>query len=86
MSDEERSRIYVTASELGEYLYCHRQWWLKREYGLESRHEERLAEGIEYHERHGKLVVRAARYRLWIYLLLTAAASIFLLWGASMLS
>ena len=86
MSDKERSRIYVTASELGEYLYCHRQWWLKQEYGVESQHEERLTEGVAYHEQHGRLVVKARRYRFWGYILMTVAGTMLLLSFLSMIS
>lgn len=42
------SKNYVTASELGDYVYCKRSWWLKVQ-GL-SKTTGRMQEGTAGHE------------------------------------
>ncbi|MEI6181510.1 MAG: hypothetical protein WCP31_12195 [Chloroflexales bacterium] len=46
----------IRASELGEYVYCARAWWLRRVAGLEPTGRERRAAGTARHTRHGRLV------------------------------
>ena len=49
----------IRASEVGEYVYCARAWWLRRE-GVEraSGHEARAA-GTAWHAEHGRGVTAA---------------------------
>ncbi len=63
----------IRASEIGEYLYCHRAWWLHRVQGLESANAPVMAEGVEAHAGHGRLVGAAAALR-GVALLLFGAA------------
>lgn len=49
----------IRASEIGEYVYCHRAWWLKRFGGYRSSYVRELAAGRQYHEAHGALVYRS---------------------------
>ena len=37
MSNQTTDNTIIRASELGEYTYCARAWWLRREQGVESR-------------------------------------------------
>lgn len=53
----------IRASEVGEYVYCRRAWWLKRFGGHKSSYVRELAAGRRYHEDHGKLVQRSQRAR-----------------------
>ncbi|HSH04532.1 MAG TPA: hypothetical protein VLL52_18625 [Anaerolineae bacterium] len=53
----------IRASEIGEYVYCHRAWWLKRFEGRQSSYVRELRAGQEYHEAHGALVRRSQRTR-----------------------
>ncbi len=53
------SEQWIRASELGEYLYCQRAWWLRRELGIESQNVRELQAGQQYHNAHGRLVRRA---------------------------
>lgn len=46
----------IRASELGEYVYCARSWWLQRVRGVSTRHVAALAEGQQVHDRHGRTV------------------------------
>ncbi|MER2598640.1 MAG: hypothetical protein ABTQ73_03915 [Caldilineales bacterium] len=75
----------VRASELGEYVYCARAWWLHRIQGLESHNTTALHNGQQAHTRHGHAVAAAQRQRrgamllLLVAVVLLAAAAILLL-------
>jgi CRISPR/Cas system-associated exonuclease Cas4 (RecB family) len=51
----ERLQI-IRASEVGEYVYCARAWWLRRVAGLEPAGRERRELGVALHRRHGRAV------------------------------
>lgn len=40
---------YISASEIGEYLFCHRAWWL-RHHGAKTANVEILDQGASEHE------------------------------------
>ncbi len=63
----------IRASELGEYAYCARAWWLGRVLGYRPANLERLAAGEAAHVRHGQQVVSSRRLRRWAYVLLALA-------------
>jgi CRISPR/Cas system-associated exonuclease Cas4 (RecB family) len=52
------SRV-IRASEIGEYIYCHRAWWLGRVQGVENANRAQMEAGIERHRSHGQAVRRA---------------------------
>ncbi len=52
------SRV-IRASEIGEYIYCHRAWWLGRVQGIENANRAQLDAGIIRHRAHGRSVQRA---------------------------
>jgi hypothetical protein len=52
----ERLQI-IRASEMGEYVYCARAWWLRRVAGLEPSGHARREHGTVLHRRHGRAVV-----------------------------
>ena len=64
----------IRASEIGEYVFCHRAWWLRHVGGYESANVREMAEGTATHARHGRLVSAAGGLRLLALLLLAAAA------------
>jgi hypothetical protein len=43
----------IRASEVGEYVYCGRAWWLHRVEGLTPAQAARLAHGTAQHRHHG---------------------------------
>lgn len=49
----------VTASEIGEFVYCAKAWYLKR--CGETGESENLEEGLTFHGKHGALVSHAER-------------------------
>ena len=56
MPDDHR---ILRASEICEYVFCHRAWWLGRVMGVESAHREQMDAGIARHAAHGRAVQRA---------------------------
>jgi hypothetical protein len=70
-SDPER---VIRASELGEFGFCPRAWWLSRVLGLEGANQEQRDRGKEVHRRHGRAVwLSLLARRLAIALLLIAS-------------
>ena len=69
----------IRASEIGEYVYCHRAWWLHQVQGHASDNVHELAAGTARHARHGRQVSLAAALRVLAVLLLLAALAAFLL-------
>ncbi len=64
----------LRASEIAEYVYCRRAWWLHRS-GVRSENVRPLVAGSDYHQTHGKLVRKAHRARLAVYVLFVLAAA-----------
>jgi hypothetical protein len=69
----------IRASEIGEYLYCRRAWWLHHVEGLASANVPVMAEGTEAHAGHGRLVGAAAALRSVALLLFGAAFLVFVI-------
>jgi len=63
----------IRASELGEYAYCARAWWLGRVLGYRPANLERLAAGEAAHVRHGRKVISSRRLQRWAYVSLALA-------------
>ncbi|MCA1619066.1 MAG: hypothetical protein LC795_07090 [Acidobacteria bacterium] len=79
----------IRASAMGEYVYCARAWWLRREGAQPTRGGEARAAGTRWHAAHGRSVARAKRLRLvsavclYLALALVAATLIFFWWLVS---
>ncbi len=69
----------IRASEIGEYVFCHRAWWLHQVQGHASANVRELAEGATRHALHGRRVGVATALRALAVLLLLAALVAFLL-------
>ena len=69
----------IRVSEIGQYSYCARAWWLARVRGLPPRNVGELENGQTEHHSHGRTVISYHRLRRWAYLLLISAALIGLL-------
>jgi CRISPR/Cas system-associated exonuclease Cas4 (RecB family) len=67
----------IRASEVGDYVYCARSWWLKRVAGEEPEGQERRELGTTMHEAHGR-GVRLSGLALWAGAIALAAG--LLLW------
>jgi hypothetical protein len=74
----EEDRI-IRASEIGQYAYCARAWWLGRALGYRSHNVEEMTAGAEEHDSHGRQVVSYHRWQWLAYLLLSLATLVGLL-------
>ena len=66
----------IRASEVGEYVYCHRAWWLRHIQGHASANVREMTEGASAHAGHGRLVGLAFALRALALLLALAAVLI----------
>ena len=66
----------IKASEIAEYIFCNRAWWLSSVSGRKSMNVRQLASGTAFHKAHGRLVRRAHQSRLLAYILLAAAVGV----------
>ena len=73
----------VTASQVGQYAYCARAWWLGVVEGHTPAELEGLEQGWRAHERHGWRVSLARLARRTAFLLLGGAAVFALMWTVS---
>ena len=53
----------IRASEVGEYVFCARAWWLRREGVEPARGADARAAGAAWHTAHGRALTRARRLR-----------------------
>lgn len=56
---EPKSNDIIRASEIGEYVWCHRAWWLGRVVGVPNANRAMMEAGTERHRAHGQRVQRA---------------------------
>ena len=49
----------IRASEIGEYVHCHRAWWLGHVEGVENANRAWMEAGTERHRAHGQQLGRA---------------------------
>lgn len=52
----------IRSSDIGNYLYCRRAWWYKKQ-GVESENQAELATGTELHRQHGRKVLASSLTR-----------------------
>ena len=70
----------IRASEIGEYLYCRRAWWLRRTKQIRPGNIQELVAGTEYHEQHGKLVTQGIWSRRLVLLFIFLAVTVLAYW------
>ncbi len=75
-----RRKKYLSASEIGSYVYCRRSWWLQSVQGEKSRNVRELAAGTEFHEEHGRTLGFAVFVRRVAYVLLVACILLAIYW------
>lgn len=56
---ENSNRRTIRASEIGEYVFCHRAWWLHQIQGVESANRDLMNAGTLHHQAHGHAVIRS---------------------------
>ncbi len=67
---------WIRASEIGDYLYCRRSWWLKRSRGIAPENVRELDRGIQHHRQHGTLVQNAIWLRRAAYVLIFVVVAV----------
>lgn len=67
----------IRASELAQYEYCARAWWLGRVKGRRSANVKALGQGTARHRAHGRAVVSYHRLR-WLAVALLGLALVLL--------
>ncbi len=84
MSSDEKQLPLIKASELTQYGFCRRAWWLGTVQQFESANRTALKRGHQGHVHHSHQVNSAARWRKTGFLLLGAGGLflfiILLLW------
>ena len=79
-AEHESEGAVIRASEIGEYVFCHRAWWLDRVQGVENANRAALDAGVARHRVHGETV----RQAVWlerapiVFMLVAVAAGILL--------
>ncbi len=74
---------FVSASELGEYAYCRRAWWLRAVQGVTTAEQgDRFGRGRRAHARHGAtlLLARALAVAAVVALLVALVVSAWRAW------
>ncbi|ABU57908.1 MULTISPECIES: hypothetical protein [Roseiflexus] len=66
----------IRASEIGEYVYCARAWWLRRVAGLEPEERARREYGTTLHHRHARSVALSRLFAIIAALLGTLALAL----------
>lgn len=62
----------IRSSDIGNYLYCRRAWWYRKQ-GIESENKIELAAGTELHQKHGRQVMASSINRTLGFILLMIA-------------
>lgn len=73
---EHMSYSWIRASEISEYVYCRRAWWLRRVRAIASQNVTQLRAGTRHHEQHGQLVENAVWVRRLAYVALFCAVAV----------
>ena len=76
---EQHDRV-IRASEIGQYVYCARAWWLGSVRGLPSSHQREMAAGEAAHSRHGRGVRTSLGLSRLAYVVLLLAAVVGIVW------
>lgn len=74
------TRRVIKASEIGEYVYCRRAWWLHHLHDVPSANVAAMRQGTRAHARHGTRVTLASLMMVGAYILLASALFGALLW------
>lgn len=73
---EHMSYPWIRASEIGDYIYCRRAWWLRRVRAVASNNVTQLHAGTQHHEQHGRLVQQSIWLRRLAYVVLFCAVAV----------
>jgi CRISPR/Cas system-associated exonuclease Cas4 (RecB family) len=74
------SEQWVSASEVGEYLYCQRAWWLRNVVDVETVETPAQQAGLDYHEQHAQRVATGRLQRWLAYACVIIAVALVVFW------
>jgi CRISPR/Cas system-associated exonuclease Cas4 (RecB family) len=60
----------IQASEIGDYVYCRRSWWLRQAKGYAPQNMRELQAGQQFHQAHGRSLQQSSWLRRLAYVLL----------------
>ena len=66
----------IRSSDIGNYLYCRRAWWYRKQ-GIESANQAELVAGTQLHQKHGRQVLASSLTRTLGLILLLIALVLF---------
>jgi hypothetical protein len=69
----------IRASEIGQFKYCARAWWLGHIVGVPSSNTREMAQGEAAHQRHGRAVWMSSALRIAALVLLVLAVIVVVL-------
>jgi CRISPR/Cas system-associated exonuclease Cas4 (RecB family) len=70
------SYSWIRASEISDYAYCHRAWWLRRVHSVASSNTIQFEAGTKYHAVHNSLVERSVWARRVAYIAIFIAVTV----------
>jgi CRISPR/Cas system-associated exonuclease Cas4 (RecB family) len=70
------SYSWIRASEITDYAYCRRAWWLRRVNAVASANVPEFVAGTKYHETHNRLVERSVWARRLAYVAIFIAVAV----------
>jgi CRISPR/Cas system-associated exonuclease Cas4 (RecB family) len=69
----------IRASELAQYAYCAKAWWLGSVQGVASSNTRELAHGEQVHRAHGRRIWLAGALRIAAFAIMAIAGIVLLL-------
>ncbi len=60
----------IQASEISDYVYCRRSWWLRQVRGHAPQNTRELQTGRQFHREHGRSLQQSSWLRRLAYVLL----------------
>jgi hypothetical protein len=70
------SYSWIRASEIGDYVYCRRAWWLRRVRSVASINTPHFEAGIRHHQAHNQLVERSVWARRIAFAIIFIAVAV----------
>lgn len=74
----------IRSSDIGNYLYCRRAWWYRKQ-GFESENQAELASGTELHRKHGRKVMASGIFRTLAFIIMLVALTMLVAYCTSQL-
>lgn len=69
------SEKWIQASEVADFVYCNRSWWLKRSRGVGPGQTKQIVRGNAHHKKHGRMLHQSLWARRTAYALLFVAVA-----------